>query len=274
MILRDPGWLRPALAFVLAVLGVMLRFVMPSRLGAFGLKRFRTAPDEDIFLRVRGHLGTLLLLWAGWLLLQILLGMKESWTASVWAPLTLVAIVIPASFARLFLLRHQPGEVTSGLAGGFRGWIWIFLREAIPLGALLATILIVRSVAPRLPDEIPAGWDLRRGELVWTPREVGLTMLRHRTFVVYGVLVGLEGSYLIVRWLRNQRLDVARLMLSRPMWLYYLFKTGWVLLLAGFNLALLDRALEAGPGAAALLPGLAVLAALGFLIARRPAPSS
>lgn len=265
--LRDPGWLRPSLAFVLAVFGVLFRFVLPSRLGAFGLKRFRARPDEDIFLHVRGLLGNLLLLWAGWLLVQILVGMRESWRASVWSPLGIVAVLLPTSFARLYVLRHLPDQAAAVLGSGLRSWFWIALREAVPLGAILAPILVAQSLAAELPAEIPTAWDWRRGDLVWTDRDTALAILRHRTMLVYGVLLGLEGAYLIARWATGRAVDVGRVMLSRPLWLYYLFKTGWVLLFAGFNLALIGHARGEGSGLPALLPGLAVLSALGFLVA-------
>lgn len=266
MILHDPGWLRPVLAFVLAVLGVLLRFVLPSSTGGFGLRTFRTRPDDDLLLRVRGWTGTYLLLWAGWLVFQVLVAIPESKTAVLWAPLGLLVLLLPASFARLYVLRHLPGSGT--LATGFRAWVWVVLRETAPLGAMLAVILVARSVQDRLPPEIPIGWDWRTRDFSLIDRDTGLRILRHRTMWVYLALLGIEGTYLMARWAMGRGVDIARAMLSRGGWLYYLFKTGWVILFAGFNLALLEHARGSGSAFLAVLPGLAILCALGLLIAR------
>ena len=84
------------------VLGVILRFALPHRIGGFGLRRFRAHPDEDIEVRVRHRLGEMLLAWSGWVVFQMLVGLPESWVTTVWAPLVIVAALTPSYTARLY----------------------------------------------------------------------------------------------------------------------------------------------------------------------------
>jgi hypothetical protein len=153
-------------------------------------------------------------------------------------------------------------------------WVWVALREAIPLSVILLTILIIRGL-PSLPEQIPVGWDLLDRAPVWRDRDAALTLLRHRTMAVYIVIFGLEGAYLLVRWARGRHGDIGRRMLSRNHWLYFLFKVGFVLLFAGFNLGCIDYAMN-GPLLPYLVPGMFALAALGILVTidvRRPSRS-
>jgi hypothetical protein len=257
-----PGGERPLLVFVLAVVGVLLRFAFPNRIGGFGLRRFRIAPDEDIFLKVRARTGDLVLIWAGWVLVQILVGMKTSWVNAFWVPLSLITLIVPSYMASLYARRYLGEE--AGYAPG-RGWLWITLREAVPLGIILLAILVVRSVHPSLPDQVPVGWDPGTRDLVWIDRETALRVLRHRTMVAYLFLFGSEAAYLILLWGRRRE-DLARRMLSRPHWLFFWFRSAWVLLFAGMNLGFVDVALEGGSPLPYLLPGLAALTGFGLSV--------
>jgi hypothetical protein len=262
MYFPHPGGERPLLVFVLAVVGVLLRFAFPNRIGGFGLRRFRTAPDEDIFLKVRARAGELILVWAAWVLIQILVGMKASWINAFWVPLSLVTLIIPSYMASLYARRYL-GE-GEGYAPA-RAWLWIGLREAVPLGIILLTILAVRNVHPSLPDQVPTGWDPGTRDLIWTGRDAALRILRHRTMIAYAVLFGSEGAYLLLRWGRAHE-DLARRMLSRPHWLFFWFRSAWVLLFAGMNLGFVDAALEGGSPLPYLLPGLAALSGFGLSV--------
>jgi hypothetical protein len=263
MYLTDPGLLRPLAALVLVVLGTILRAILPSRIGGFGLRRFRTHPDEDLTVRIRNRAGTLCLVWAGWIVVQMALRMPESWLTTVWAPFVIVVSTALSYGARLYARRYlAPEEQGHPLLA----WLWIALREFLPLSIILFTILFVRDSRGGLPAEIPVGWNLLEGAPEWRDRELALAVLRHRTMVVYGLLFGLEGAYLLVRWARNRRLDIGRQMLSRPHWLYFWFRVGWVLLFAGMNMACVAYALDEA-SLPYLLPGVAALAALGIRIA-------
>jgi len=95
--------------------------------------------------------------------------------------------------------------------------------------------------------------------------------------VVYGVLFGLEGLYLLVAWMRDRQASITERMLARPHWLYSLFKLGWVLLFAGLNLGFVDHAWGGSSLLPFLLPGIFTLAALGVLVSlefRRKGPRS
>jgi hypothetical protein len=263
MYLTDPGLLRPLVALVLLVLGIILRYSLASRIGGFGLRRFRTHPDEDIVVRIRNRAGEMCLAWAGWVVAEMILKMPHSWVTTVWAPLVIVVSLTLSYAGRLYTGRYlSPPE--EGPAPG--AWLWIVLREAVPLSIILFTILFVRENRPGLPGEIPVGWDLLDRTPIWKDRELALTVLRHRTMVAYGVLFGGEGAYLLVRSARDRRGDIGRRMLSRPHWLYFWFKTGWVLLFAGFNMACVAYALDEA-FLPYLLPGVFVLSALGIQIA-------
>ena len=154
-------------------------------------------------------------------------------------------------------------------------WLWVALREAIPLSVILLTILAVRQMQGGVPEEIPVGWSLLDRLPIWRDRETALTLLRHRTMFVYLILFGAEAVYLVVRLALGRPGEIGRRMLSRAHWQYFLFRTGWVLLFAGFNLACISYAME-GPLFPYLLPGLMSLGLLGILVARgtgsRPSP--
>jgi hypothetical protein len=144
-------------------------------------------------------------------------------------------------------------------------------------GAILFPILIVRAYYDYIPDHIPVGWDLRTRAFEWVSRDVALDMLRHRTMAVYLILFGLEGIYLLVRWVRDKRGDIATWMLTQPHWLFYLFKVSWVFLFAGMNLGFVYHAWGEGSLLSFLLPGLFTLSAWAILVVlglmrRRPPP--
>jgi biotin transporter BioY len=268
MFFLDPGWLRPLLAFALVVLGVILRFTIASRIGGFGLRRFRTGPDEDISVKVRERVGEMLLVWAGWLVVQIVVGVPESWLTAVWAPLVIIIALAPSYTARLYARRYlaERGQEKAHSFLSLGGWLWIILREAVPLTVILIPILIIRNYQGAIPEEIPVGWDFGRGDYRWMERESALDLLRHRTMVVYGILFGLEGLYLIVAWMRDRQASITERMLARPHSLYSLFKLGWVLLFAGLNLGFVDHAWGGRSFLPFLLPGVFTLAALAILV--------
>lgn len=279
MFFLDPGWLRPLLAFVLVVLGVILRFTIASRIGGFGLRRFRTDPDEDLSTRARQRVGEMLLVWAGWLVIQVVVGVPESWLTAVWAPLIIIIALAPSYTARLYVRRYllERGEEQTHSFLSLGGWLWIILRESVPLVVILIPILIIRNYHEVIPSEIPVGWDFGRGDYRWMERDQALDILRHRTMVVYGVLFGLEGFYLIVAWLRDRQASITERMLARPHWLYFLFKVGWVLIFAGLNLGLVNHASGEDSILPLLLPGIFTLVALGILVSlefmrKRPPP--
>lgn len=270
MFIPNPGWLRPLAALVLVVLGIILRFTLSSRIGGFGLRRFRTHPDEDITDRVRHRLGEMLLVWAGWLVIQMGVGLRESWASSIWAPL-LIVIAATSSYSARLLVRRYAGD-REGRDGeppvpSWGGWLLIAAREALPLAAILTSILVVRANDAGIPDRVPVGWNLAAFRATdWMPREAALNILRHRTMVVYGVLFGLEGAYLIVTWALGRRRDIARRMLSRRHWQYFVFKLGWVLLLAGMNVGLVFHAVTGLSPVLFVLPGILTLVALALAV--------
>jgi len=277
MYLPDPGWLRPLLAFVLFVLGVTLRFMLPDRLGGFGLRRFRASPDEDIEVRVRHRLGEALLAWGAWLVIQMMVGLPESWVASVWAPAVIVAALIPAHAARLYARRYlayREGRPDPTLrdSRAWGSWLVVVVREAIPLGTILVAILVIRQHAGELPERVPVWWDLKHRGYVWQPQLQALEILRHRTFLVYGLLLGLEGAYLLVRGLLGRSGDIGQQLLRRSHWLFYFFRVGWVMLFAGLNLGFVHYSVEGGSPLLFAAPGLLALAALGIVVVLRPAP--
>lgn len=274
--LPDLGWLRPLLAFLLFVVGIVLRYMLPDRLGGFGLRRFRSTPDEDIEVRVRHRLGELLLAWGAWLVVQMMVGFPESWVSSVWAPAVIVTALVPSHAARLYARRYLPAR--GGEGGGVRpvpswgSWLVVMARETVPLGAILVAILVVRQHAPELPERIAVWWN-PGGGYDWRPREPGLEILRHRTILVYMILFGTEGVYLLVRGLLGKSTDIGRQLLSRPHWLLYLFRVGWVMLFAGLNLGFVHTSLRGGSPFLFAVPGLFALAALGLVVVLGRSPT-
>lgn len=266
MYLPSPWWLRALMVVLLTVGGIILRFILASRIGGFGLRRFRTHPDEDLTVKVRRRLGDMLFLWAGWVVVQMLVHMKESWLATFWAPLIIVTAVSLSYSSKLYADRYLFREENAPATPALVTWLWVALREAIPLSIILLTILAIRQMGAAVPEEIPVGWSLTERNPIWRDRETALTLLRHRTMLVYLVLFGAEGVYLVIRWALGRKGDIARRMLSRPHWQYFLFRTGWVLLFAGFNLGCISYALE-GPIFPYVIPGLLALGLLGILIA-------
>ena len=263
----DPGWVRPVLAFVLVVLGVILRFTIGSRIDGFGLRRHRAQPDEDILVKVRLRMGEMLLLWAAWVVLQITVGVPDSLLTSLWAPLLIVIALSPSYAARLYAQRYLSDRgIRSSTSTGWLAWLWIILRELIPLAAILIPILIIRANYAVLPTEIPVGWNLRSRVYTWMDVQPALEILRHRTMLVYMVLFGLEGAYLLLRWVRGRGADFTERLLSRSHWLYFLFKLGWVLLFSGLNLGLVFYAAAGGTLLPFLLPGLFTLSSFAILV--------
>jgi hypothetical protein len=263
-------WLEPGLAVLLAVLGGLLRFLRTSV--RFGIGLPFVDADEDIRRRSRNRVGEMLILWAGWVVVQMLTGAPATWMSTVWAPLVIVAAVAFSYPARLYARRY----LAPARSGGAReerpyprqgGWIVILLREIIPLAAVLVPILVVRDNYSQLPDRVPVGWTLHGGPLVWMHRSEAVALLRHQTMLVYLLLAGSEGLYLVARWARGQRGDIARRMLTRRHWLFFLFRVSWVVLFAGINLGFVYHALAGRSPYPFLLPGLFALSALGILIA-------
>jgi hypothetical protein len=109
MTLAEFGWLRPALAALLLIAGLLLRF------GAVPAWLFRAtalaAGDEDIRRRAFRRIGLLLILWALWVVMQMAAGVPESWLASVWAPAVVVAAAALSYPARLYTGRYLPPAV-------------------------------------------------------------------------------------------------------------------------------------------------------------------
>jgi hypothetical protein len=264
MYLFHPGWMRILVVLILVILGIILRFILPSRIGGFGLRRFRTHPDEDIATRIRQRVGDLLLLWALWVMVQIGVGLRESWTAAVWAPLLIVIALVPSYAARLYAGRYLARKAPETSRGG---WLLVVIREGLPMAAILASILIVRSHLTELPERIPVGWNPWQGTRDFMDRRSALDLLRHRTMFIYLLLFGLEGFYLLVTLARGRGGDIAERMLSRPHWLYFIFKLGWVLLFAGLNVGLVSHAATGGPVFLYLAPGIAALTVLGLAVA-------
>jgi len=262
------GWLEPALAALLAVLGGLLRFLRTSV--RFGIGIPFVDADEDIRRRSRNRVGEMLILWAGWVVVQMLTGAPATWTSTIWAPLVIVAAVAFSYPARLYARRYL-APVRSGTGEDptyprHGGWVVVLLRETVPLAAVLIPILVVRDNYGQLPDRVPVGWTLHGGPLVWMHRSEAVALLRHQTMLVYLLLAGLEGVYLVFRWARGQRGDIARRMLTRRHWLFFLFRVSWVLLFAGINLGFVYHALAGRSPYPFLLPGLFALSALGILI--------
>ncbi len=271
-------WLRPVLGGFLLATGIFIRFLPGARRLRIPFGIPWADADEDILRRSRHRLGESLIAWALWIAAQMAVGLAPSWLAAVWAPFSLVLLIALSYPARLYLRRYFPellplrGPPGERVFPGRGGWFVVALREILPLAALLATILVVRGVRAELPERIPVGWSWRSGAMVWTERDPGLDILRHQTMVVYLVLLGLEGIYLIWRGARGQRSDMARSMLTPRHWLFYLFRLGWVCLFAGLNLGFVFHAREGGSPLPYLIPGLFVLALLGFLARGRSRP--
>ena len=276
------NWLRPVLAGLLLAAGIFIRFVP-------GATRFRIPfglpwadADEDIRRRSRHRLGESLIAWALWIVAQMAVGLPPSWIAAVWAPLSLVVLIAISYPARLYVRRYFPHLLPAGTQEGERviprrgGWLVIILREMLPLAAILIPILVVRDAWPDLPKRIPVGWTLSDGPMVWTDRDPALDLLRHQTMVVYMVLLGLEGVFLVWQGVRGRRGDLARRMLTPRHWFLFLFRLGWVGLFAGINLGFVFHALRGDSPLPYLIPGLFALALLGFLLRaqnRRPRTS-
>jgi len=100
------------------------------------------------------------------------------------------------------------------------------------------------------------GWGLLDGPSDWRWRDQALDMLRHRTMVAYLVLFLAQGGFLLWRWIRGSRRDLGEAMLTPTQWRFYVFRTGWVALLAGFNLGMVLHAREGQGFAPCLIPGL------------------
>ncbi len=267
------GWLRPALGALLLAVGLVLRFGR-FREGRGPLLGLPWADrDPDILRRTRHRTGEMLATWAAWLGVEMAAGMPESWAASVVAPLVIVSAVTLSYPARLYARRHLPRLAGRGAPGADRalpargGWAVVILRETVPFAAILGPILIVRRIHGDLPERIPVAWALHNGPYVWMQRTEALELLRHQTMLVYLLLAGLEGVYLVATWAGGNRRDIARRMLTPRHWLYFLFKTGWVALFAGLNLGFVRHARSGSPPYPYLLPGIAALVVLGILAA-------
>ena len=215
-------------------------------------------------------------------MVQIVVGLPPSWIAAVWAPLSLVVLIAISYPARLYVRRYFPDLLPENALEGERviprrgGWLVIVLREILPLAAVLIPILVVRDAQPGLPERIPVGWTPNNGPWVWMDRDPALELLRHQTMVVYLVLLGLEGTFLVWRGVQGKRGDLARRMLTPRHWFFFLFRLGWVGLFAGLNVGFVVHALSGGSPLPYLIPGLAALALLGFLLRaqnRRPRAS-
>jgi hypothetical protein len=209
-------------------------------------------------------------------------GLPPSWIAAVWAPLSLVILIAISYPARLYLWRYFPDLMPANAPEGEPviprrgGWLIILLREILPLATVLIPILVVRSAEAALPERIPVGWTWNDGPWVWMDRDPALELLRHQTMVVYLVLLGLEGIFVVWRGVRGKRGDLARRMLTPRHWFFFLFRLGWVGLFAGLNVGFVFHALDGGSPLPYLLPGLSALALLGFLLraqSRRPRAS-
>ncbi len=265
------GWFEPAFATLLAVLGGLLRFLRPS--ARFGIGLPFVDSDVDLRRRARNRVGEMLILWGLWVVVQMLTGAPATWMSTVWAPLIIVAAVAYSYPARLYARRYLVADGTLEDADEERpyplrgGWVVVLLREIIPLAMVLAPILVVRDNYGRLPGRVPVAWTLDGGPLVWMGRSEAVALLRHQTMLVYLLLAGLEGVYLIIRWGRGRRGDIALRMLTRRHWFFFLFRVGWVALFAGINLGFVYHAMAGRSPYPFLVPGLLALSALGILIA-------
>jgi|GEM_PF-4352969 len=267
------GFLRLFLAVVLLILGLIFRFgdIPPNR--SFGLTLPWTYADEEIWRRSNRRLGTLVLLWWAWTVFQLSVGHPESWLTALWAPLFLVLVAAFSHSARLYQQRYHTLRVARRSPPDDRpypargGWLAVILREMLPMTVLLAPILIIRGLGAELPERIPVRWNPVDGPIDWRFREEALTLLRHQTMVVYLALALLEGGELLWRWFRGAHRDIARVMLTRRHWLYFTFKLGWVTLFAGVNLGFVYYSRRDAPLAPFLIPGFALLALQGYLIA-------
>lgn len=267
MFIPNPGWMRPLAALILVVLGIILRFTLSSRIGGFGLRRFRTQPDEDIAVRVRHRLGEMLLVWAAWLVVEMTVRLRESWIASIWAPLLIVIAVTSSYSARLLVQRYLGGRESGVTVTSWWGWLIIAAREALPLGAILVSILVVKANLAGIPDRVPVEWNpLTFRVSDWVEKGTALADLRHRTMLVYGVLFGAEGAYLLVSWAMDRRRDIARRMLSQTHWQFFLFKLGWVLVFAGLNVGLVVHSVTGRGPFLFVLPGVLALVALAVAV--------
>lgn len=270
----DPDALRYAAAVVLAAAGLLLRFVPLSRRTGYGLGLPWTYADEEIWHRANRRLGLLLAGWAVWLVVQAAAGLPPSWLGTLWAPLVLVVFAAVSHPAKLYLdrygtLRVERASKRSDLPIPRRGgWVVVILRETIPLGVVLAAILVLRGLADELPDRVPVRWGLRDGPTEWRLREPAMDVLRHRTMFVYLALALGEGGYLIWRWLRGVRREIAEVLLTRSHWMFYFFRLGWTAIFAGANLGFVQFARGEARPETYLAPGLAVFALLAILLVR------
>jgi hypothetical protein len=269
------GWPRLFLTGLLIGLGLLFRLGGFPGTSGMSLGIPWADADPDIGRRSRHRLGEMLMLWAAWVAVQMLVGMPPSWLTALWAPLVIVTVMTLTYPARLYMRRYvrplspeEPGaDDRAHPARG--GWPVVLLRELIPLGAILLSILVVRSRYADLPDEMGAGWSLREGGMIRMARDEALTLLRHQTMLVYLLLAGLEGVYLIATWVRGRRRDIARRMLTAGHWLYFLFRVGWVTVFAGLNLGFVEHAARGGSPLPYSLPGLFALGLVGTGVALR-----
>ncbi len=268
MTLDQIGWMRPVLVVLITILSAALWFGADS-LRLRGASRLHIDP-LDIRGRTLRRLAILLMGWGGWVLLHIAAGLPESWLTTVWAPLVIV-VTMSASYPALLVSRSweagslSPEDRPVPARGG---WVWVILREMLPLSTYLMTILVIRSHLGDIPDEVPVRW-LPGSVAHWLPKLDALRVLRHQTMVAYLVLFLLEGAYLIVRWMMGQRGDIASRLLTRRHWLYFVFRVSWTVLFAGLNLGLVQHAVDGQPVLPYVLPGVAGLVGFAVLTARR-----
>lgn len=273
MQISELGFLRIFLAGSLLVLGLTLRFVDIPPGSSFGLGLPWTYADPEIWKKGNRRFGELLLGWWAWTVLQLAVGFPEGWIPALWAPLVIVTVGALSYPARLYQRRYHTlrfrrarSAENPAIPGG-AGWPLVILREILPLTALLVPILVVRELSPELPERIPVRWDLVHGPSDWRWKSEALDLLRHQTMTVYLTVFLLEGAYLIWKWIRGARRDMAKTMLTRSHWHYYMFKLGWVLVFSGINLAFVIHARGERGAGWFLVPGAVVLGLLGALLA-------
>ena len=266
---------RPLLAGALAVLGLLLRFVPFPPSSGVGLPLPWTSADPEIWHRTNRRLGVLLLAWAGWLGVETVTRFHGSLAADVGAPLLLVVVLAVSHSARLYVNRyhtlryHRVGEDEELPWPARGGWLWVVVRELLPLATVLVPILVIRGIEASLPDRIPVGFDLAAGPVDWRLRDEALAFLRQQTRFVYLLLLLAEGGYLMVSWVRRSRRDIARRMLTARHWTFFLFRWGCVTLFAGLNLGYAYHALRGDSLGPWVLPGGAVLGLMALAALRQ-----